>query len=257
MGIILAAGAGTRMQSTLPKVLHEVNGKSMVQSSIDALKKAGAEEIVVVVGYKKEMVMEKLGDQVKYAVQEQQLGTGHAVKAAAEHIKNYDGKVVVVYGDNPLLKVETIQKLVTSVDEEHSCSLLTISLLNPSQAGRIVRDKSGRFLKVIEEQDCSKEQKKISYINCGSYCFKSNLLLTALDQLKSNNSQDEYYLTDVPGYFVESGEKVQLVEATDVFEILGINDKKHLEFAETAQTIEYAEAFYEIIDAASKLKKAE
>lgn len=254
MGIILAAGKGTRMKSDLPKVLHKVHGTPMVTCCRQALQEAGVDKITVVVGYRKELIQEELGDAVTYAVQEQQRGTGDAVAAAREMIESHDGPVVVVYGDNPLLSPETIKKLIQA-SRAPGCAgaALTISLENPPVAGRIVRDDSGAFVRVVEEQDCTEEQKKIQEVNVGTYCFQADALLQALAKLKPNNNQGEYYLTDVPQYLVEMGHTVGTVAAEDLFETLGVNDVKHLRFAEMAKDIGFAEALYPLIDASTQM----
>lgn len=256
-GVILAAGKGSRMKSNLPKVLHKVNGTPMVTCCVNALHGAGIDTITVVVGYRKELIQAELGDRVGYAVQEHQRGTGDAVAAASEAIAKHGGRIVIVYGDNPLLSSATIRKLAQAAEPDDCAgAVLTITLDNPPIAGRIIRDSSGAFARVVEEQDCSPEQKKIKEVNVGTYCFKAEPLLAALDQLKPNNNQGEYYLTDVPHHLVDMGHRVQTVEASDLFETLGVNDPHHLRFAEMAKDIGFAESLYPIIDAATSMSKA-
>ena len=257
LGIILAAGKGSRMKSKLPKVLHTVNGIPMVTRAITALEEAGATKIVVVVGYRRELVMETLGDRVEYVVQDKQQGTGHAVACAREHIREANGPVAIIYGDNPLLSSATVRKLIEeSQKDDNSGALLTISLDNPPKAGRIVRSESGKMVNIIEDQDCTPEQAAIREINAGAYCFNAEALLAGLDGLKSDNSQSEYYLTDVPGILIAAGKSVGTVETDDVFEILGVNDRKHLAFAEAAKDIRYAESLYDLIDATLAMNSA-
>ena len=156
--VILAAGKGTRMQSELPKVLHKVEGKTMIQHSIDKVRELGVGDIILVVGYKKEMVQETVGDSVKYAVQEEQLGTGHAVMQARPFLEGFEGNVVVLYGDMPLINPATIKKLIDARESDNAKgALLTIVLDNPPVFGRIVRDEAGRVLRIVEKKDCSPE----------------------------------------------------------------------------------------------------
>ncbi len=258
MGIILAAGKGSRMQSDLPKVLHQVNGQAMVRRCVDAMEQAGATRIVVVVGYRQELVRDELGDRVEYAVQEEQLGTGHAVMSAKPHLEQHDGRVLIVYGDNPLISANTLRQLAEQSESPQSGgALLTISLENPPAAGRIIRDEAGNFVRIVEEKDCTEEQKKIQEVNVGTYCFRSAPLLEALSKLRSNNAQGEYYLTDVPEHMAASGFPVGTVATDDIFEALGVNDKRHLCFAETAEDIRFAEQLYPLIDATVNMSRTE
>ena len=254
--VILAAGRGTRMRSELPKVLHKVEGKPMIQHSIEKARAAGAGEIIVVVGYKKEMIMDFLGDSVKYAVQEKQLGTGHAVIQACPYLRGFDGNVVVLYGDMPLLSPQTIRRLIERRDETDAAAvLLTTVLDNPPHFGRIMRDEEGRVMRVVEVKDASSEELKIQEINVGAYCFDCQPLLPALEQLRNDNAQREYYLTDVVEVLYHQGKVVETVQTDDIEEALGINDPVHLAFAEKLTDIRYAESLYELIDASIALAK--
>ncbi|MEO0813114.1 MAG: NTP transferase domain-containing protein, partial [Myxococcota bacterium] len=209
MAVVLAAGKGTRMKSDLPKVLHEVHGVPMVKCCINALEEAGVTDVTAVVGYRRDLVEQALGDTVQYAYQEQQRGTGDAVAAAKEQIRAHGGKIVVVYGDNPLLSPDTVRKLIEATDREGVAgAVLTFALENPPQAGRIIRDETDAFIKIIEEQDCTPEQKLINEVNVGTYCFEAGPLLEALDKLEPSNNQGEYYLTDVPEHLVKMGHLV-------------------------------------------------
>lgn len=254
--VILAAGKGTRMypgaagRPPLPKVLHEVEGKPMIQHSVEKARAAGVGEIIVVVGYKKEMVMDFLGDSVKYALQEEQLGTGHAVAQARPHLEGFQGNVVVLYGDMPLLSTETIGDLIQRRDETDAAGvLLTIVLDNPPDFGRIVRDETGRVVRVVEVKDATPEELAIKEVNVGAYCFDCQSLLSALEQLDNDNAQGEFYLTDVAEIMAQQGHRVETVVAPNLEETLGINDPVHLAFAEKMSDIQYAESLYELIDA--------
>ena len=260
--VILAAGKGTRMQagdmaSDLPKVLHTVEGKAMIQHSVEKARAAGVGEIIVVVGYRKEMVMLLLGDSVKYAVQEEQLGTGHAVACARQHLMDFDGNVIVLYGDMPLLSSETISNLIQRRDEIDAAGvILTIALDNPPDFGRIVRDADGRVVRVVEVKDATPEELAIKEVNVGAYCFDCQALLPALGQLRDDNAQGEYYLTDVVGILARQGHWVETVVTSNLEETLGINDPVHQAFAEKLADIRYAESLYELIDAALAMSRA-
>lgn len=256
MGIILAAGKGTRMQSDLPKVLHEVDGVPMVARGIEALRDAGVTDIVVVVGYRAELVKETLGPDFRYALQAEQLGTGHAVMSAREHIEGFDGKVVIVYGDAPLLNPVSIKRLIgaTNPPDVHG-SMLTIELKNPPAAGRIVRDDAGVFVEIVEVPDCSPEQLAIEEVNVGVYCFDGPALLEGLSELRSDNAQGEYYLTDVPVVLRQKGKHIDIIQTEDLLETLGVNDRHHLDFAEKVKHIKHAESLYPLIDAVVNMSR--
>ncbi len=256
LGVILAAGKGSRMQSVLPKVLHKVNGVPMVSRCVSTLEEAGVDEIGVVVGYGGSLVREVLGTRVRYALQRKQHGTGHAVIAARDLIRKHGGKVVIMYGDNPLLSASTIRRLVHAVHENASGSLLAFSVENPPAAGRIIRDGLGRFIEIIRERDCTETQKNIHEVNAGTYCFETGVLLDALSKLRADNAQGEYYLTDVPGNLVAEGHRMEVVPPYDILETLGVNDPEHLAFAETAKEIRYAESMMPLIDAILKTRGA-
>lgn len=248
--VILAAGKGSRMRSELPKVLHKVEGKTMIEHCIERARKAGVGEIILVVGYKREMVMETLGDQVKYTFQDKQLGTGHAVAQAAGLLEGFDGNVVVLYGDMPLVNPNTIRRLIdTREQEDVKAAILTVILANPPDFGRIIRDKDGQVMRIVEVRDANPEERAIKEVNVGMYCFDSRSLLAALRELKNDNAQGEYYLTDVAGIMFNKGLRVETVTADTLEETLGINDPHHLEFAEKLDDIQYAESLYELIDA--------
>ncbi|SNR74642.1 bifunctional UDP-N-acetylglucosamine diphosphorylase/glucosamine-1-phosphate N-acetyltransferase GlmU [Desulfurobacterium atlanticum] len=230
--IILAAGKGTRFKSDLPKVLHKILGKPMLWYVIKAAEKAEAEEIVVVVGHKKEMVEEFIKKEgfknVKTVVQEKQLGTGHAVSCAEHLFENYDGKIIVLNGDSPLIKSEDIKKL-SEIDSD--MVVLTGETDNPTGYGRVVRD-GDEVLKIVEEKDATEEEKKIKEVNSGIYAFSSELLFEALKEIDNNNAQKEYYLPDVLKIFKSKGLKVKAVKTNDFDSIMGVNNRYELSKAE-------------------------
>jgi len=227
--VILAGGEGKRMKSDKPKVLHKALDKELVKWVLDAARKAGAGNLCVVVGHKKEQVENCLGQSVSYAVQTEQKGTGHAVIMAEEFLKNNKGTVLVLYGDTPLITGNTLKKLVNVHNEnKNSCTLITAIVENPAGYGRIARDTGGGFLKIVEHRDCSEEQLKIKECNGGMYCFESEDLLKALKELNCDNDQNEYYLTDVPEILKNKGLKVGTYILEDNNEMFGVSDRIQL-----------------------------
>lgn len=230
MAIVMAAGKGTRMKSKSSKLVQKIYGKEIVKRAVENAKKAGVHNIVAVVGYMKEAVMGVLGDSVSYAVQEEMLGTGHAVMQATKYLEGKKGKVLVLNGDVPILRPETLNKLLNkSIENKEAATLLTAIYDNPTGYGRIVRDEGGNVKGIVEEKDTSDEQKFIKEINAGIYCFDIEALLDALKKIKPNNAQGEYYLTDVIEIMNKKGLKTGAVVVEDNTEILGVNDRVQLE----------------------------
>ncbi len=233
--VILAAGKGTRMKSELPKVLHEVMGKPMVEYSIEAAHEAGAEykDICLVVGHKAELVKETVGDSVNYVLQEEQLGTGHAVKCAADFIGE-DGITMVLCGDTPLITGQTLKKLVdTHIEERNVITVLTAVLDDPTGYGRIIKDNWGKFVKIVEHKDANLEEQRVDEVNSGMYLFDSAVLTKVLDKITNDNAQGEYYLTDV--IEIAKSERlgtVATMTVDDVNEIKGVNSTDQLAEAE-------------------------
>ena len=230
IAVVLAAGKGTRMKSNKSKLVHEIYGKELVKRVVETATKADIKEIITVVGYKKEQVQLVLGDSVEYAYQEEMLGTGHAVLQAEKYLKDKHGKVVVLNGDVPIIRPETIKRLINkSIKNREYATLLTAIYNNPTGYGRIIRDDGGNIEEIIEEKDLNEEQKQIKEINAGIYCFDIQELLKALKELKPNNSQNELYLTDVVRIMNDKGLKTGAVIIEDNTEILGVNDRMQLE----------------------------
>lgn len=230
--IILAAGKGTRMKSELPKVIHKVCGKEMVNHVITASSKAGSAETVVVVGHGAEKVQKVLMDGTATVIQEQQLGTGHAVLMAEKYINDND-RILVLCGDTPLINVKTISDFVHfHEDNRYAVSVLSAHIENPEGYGRIVRDSSGEFLKIVEQKDASKEERRISEINSGIYCFEGKALKSALSSLSNKNAQGEYYLTDAIEIIRNQGMKAGACDSACEQEIMGVNDRVQLAKAE-------------------------
>ena len=228
--VILAAGKGTRMKSNKSKLVHKIYGKELVKRAVETAKKADIEDIIAVVGYKKEQVQEVLGDSVNYAIQEEMLGTGHAVLQAEKYLQNKNGKVVVLNGDVPIIRPETIKNLIQkSNDNKEYATLVTAEYDDPTGYGRIIRDVGGSVQEIIEEKDASEEQKQIQEINAGIYCFDIQELLKALKELKPDNAQGELYLTDIVKIMNRKGLKTGAVKVKDNTEILGVNDRIQLE----------------------------
>ena len=254
--IILAGGKGKRMKSDLPKVLHELHGKSMIQHAVDNVREASIDDVIIVVGYRRELVMEHLGDRVRFAVQEEQLGTGHAVQQALPLLEETAGPVVICYGDMPLLSPTTIRSLVEAETRpDIAGAILTVVLDNPPDFGRVIRDARGQVIKVVEVKDCTPEELEVKEVNVGVYCFDAEALRWALPRLSNDNAQGEYYLTDVVQILTENGQGVETVRTDNLEETLGINDRAHLEFVTELTDIAYAESLYEIIHASIALER--
>lgn len=232
--IILAAGKGKRMKSDLPKVLHPLLGKPMIHYVIETAQAIGSTQVVLVIGHEKERVIEATKNMnVNYAFQTEQLGTGHAVLQTYAMFKKYDGYILVLSGDVPLLRTETLQKLIDLQQEKDSlASLLTTYMPDPTGYGRIVRDHRGYVSQIVEHKDANEEIRKINEINVGIYVFKSRSLFETLPLLSNNNSQGEYYLPDIIKIYVERGEKVAALPSEDIEETHGINDVDQLKYAE-------------------------
>ncbi len=231
--VVLAAGQGTRMKSKLYKVLHPVCGKPMVQHVTDTLAAMKVEDVVVVVGHGAEAVRDTLGDSVAYALQSEQLGTAHAVQQAVPHLLDKAGTTFILYGDVPLLSEETLRALLTYHEEQQAAAtVLTAEMADPAGYGRIIRNVAGEVLRIVEHKDASDEQRAIREINTGIYCFDNKKLITALSQVKNENVQGEYYVTDCIGILRDAGEKVVAFIAKDPDETMGVNDRVQLAEAE-------------------------
>ena len=231
--VILAAGMGTRMKSKMPKVLHKVCGKPLSKWVIDASEAAGADKVCAVVGHKAETVKEVLGDVCEFALQAEQKGTGHAVMQAIDVIKNSKGEVVILNGDTPLITAETINKAIEyHKNNGNQATVITAILDDATGYGRIVRDNDGSVLKIVEQKDASKEEKKINEVNSGMYVFDAQSLVYALDKITPNNAQGEYYLTDTLEILLSAGKKIGGYAISDNDEIRGINDRVQLNEAE-------------------------
>lgn len=231
MAIVLAAGKGTRMESDLPKVLVPVAGRPMVRYVVDALRTAGAGRIVVVVGYRAELVEGELRGEpgIEFAEQREQLGTGHAVMMCRAALAAHDGPVVVVAGDSPMLQAGSVRLLLDEFRSlDAACLLGTVCRDDPHGYGRIVRDATGQFTGIVEEKDATPEQRDIKEINVSTYVFDAQELLAALDQLRADNSQKEYYITDCPAIMLREGKRVEALAVLQPREALSINSPAEL-----------------------------
>lgn len=231
--VVLAAGQGTRMKSKLYKVLHPVCGKPMVQHVIDQITKLNITQIVTVIGHGAEKVKAELGGQSQYVLQEEQLGTGHAVLQAKDILSKNRGTTLVVCGDTPLIKAETMEALFKHHEEKGAkVTVLTAQAPDPAGYGRIVRNEQGLVEKIVEHKDATEEERMISEINTGTYCFDNQSLFEALNEVKNDNAQGEYYLPDVIEILKNKGEIVSAYKTVDFEETLGVNDRMALAEAE-------------------------
>jgi bifunctional UDP-N-acetylglucosamine pyrophosphorylase / glucosamine-1-phosphate N-acetyltransferase len=226
LAIILAAGKGKRMASDLPKVLVPVCGRPMIRYVIDAVRAAGVQRIVAVVGYRSNLVRDELADEpgIEFAEQTEQLGTGHAVMMCCRQLAEHDGPVLILAGDSPMVQVSSLRALLAEFAARRpACVLGTAKKTDPAGLGRIVRDAEGRFEAIVEEKDATPNERQITEVNMSTYVFQSAPLLAALDQLTADNIQGEYYLTDCPGVLKESGHAVEALCVLQPCEALSIN----------------------------------
>lgn len=224
--IIMAAGKGTRMKSDLPKVLHKILEEPMAAMIVHNVKNAGAQRVISIVGYRHELVEEALKGQCEFAVQEPQLGTGHAVMQAKQ-LENEEGMTLVVNGDCPCVRPETYEKLYQALDHA-DMAVLTAVPDDAAAYGRVIRGAEGNVEKIVEFKDCSEEEKAVKEINTGIYAFDNQALFEGLKHLKNNNAQKEYYITDLVEIFRQAGRTVAAVNAVDWMEVQGVNDNVEL-----------------------------
>lgn len=231
VAIILAAGQGKRMNSDLPKVLHTICGKPMVEYVLDAVRAAGVTRIVVVVGHGADEVKATLSHHtdVEFALQAEQKGTGHAVMVCEKQLSAHDGPVLVLAGDMPLLKGESLTELLDQLKSQNAvCVVGTAKTEANKGLGRIVRDQNGSFERIVEEKDASPEEKTIQEINTGCFAFDGTALFKALTEVRPNNQQAEYYLTDCPAIMKAQGKTVLAANTFNITEAIGINSSEQL-----------------------------
>ena len=231
--VILAAGKGTRMKSSLPKVLHKAGGKSIVEQVLTAAKGAGAKRQIVVTGFGGEQVRAALSGQAEFVTQEEQLGTGHAVRMTEGLLQEEKGTIMVLCGDTPLLTSSLLKKLYEAHVENHAkATVLTAVMPDATGYGRIIRQADGSVEKIVEHKDATAAERAIHEVNSGIYCFDAKALFSSLAQVTNDNAQGEYYLPDVLGILQKQGEKIWAVAADDYEETLGVNSRSQLAKAE-------------------------
>ena len=214
----------------IPKVLHKLNGISLIEYVVETALKSGADPIIAVVGYKRKLVMKCLGSRVQYAIQAKQKGTGHAVLMTEALLEDFEGEVMILSGDVPLLRAETIQAMADlHRSEGNACTLLSCVFEDPKGYGRIIRGESGEVLGIVEHKDASDEQRLIKEINSGIYLVKPAPMFQSLHTLKNDNEQGEYYLTDIVADFVKKGLRVGGYIVEDPLEIAGVNSVEQLQ----------------------------
>jgi len=229
--LVLAAGKGTRLHTegvTLPKVMRQAAGRALLDYVLEALGFLPKEDVILVVGYGKDDVLSAYPD-YPYAEQREQRGTGHAVQCAAPLLRGFDGHVLVCCGDTPLMRRETFRALAeTHLSQGNACTLLSAVLEEGGSYGRVLREKDGGFAAIVEAKDCTPEQARVTEVNTGACVFRAHDLLAALDQLRCDNAQGEYYLTDVPALIKKAGGRVGLCDSCSPVEMLGVNTPEQL-----------------------------
>ena len=232
---ILAAGKGSRMESELPKVLHQLNGKSLIDYVLDTASELNPDSITLVVGFQKDLVKNHIqNDNVNYVSQEEQLGTGHAALQLENQLENQSGHLLILYGDAPNIKSSTLSPIISEhIEENRNATLITATLDDPTGYGRIIRNQDGDLLKIVEEKDCTPDEKKIKEWNPGIYIFKIPQLFSELKRIKSNNASNEYYLTDVIELIKENS-PVQAKKIGNPMEVIGINTINQLNSLENS-----------------------
>ncbi|CRS36114.1 bifunctional GlmU protein [includes: UDP-N-acetylglucosamine pyrophosphorylase%3B glucosamine-1-phosphate N-acetyltransferase] [Streptococcus equi subsp. equi] len=231
--IILAAGKGTRMKSGLPKVLHKVSGLSMLEHVLNSVSALAPQKQLTVIGHQAEQVRAVLGDQSLTVVQEEQLGTGHAVMMAEEELSGLEGQTLVIAGDTPLIRGESLKALLDyHIREKNVATILTANAKDPFGYGRIIRNVAGEVVNIVEQKDANEAEQEVKEINTGTYIFDNKRLFEALKHLTTDNAQGEYYLTDVISIFKAGQERVGAYLLKDFDESLGVNDRLALAQAE-------------------------
>lgn len=224
--VVLAAGQGTRMKSKLFKVMHPVMGRPMVGHVVNAAIDADASEVITITGHGAETIQEYLGEKSKFVYQEEQLGTAHAVMQAKDLLEGKEGTTLVLSGDTPLLRAETLQQLMEfHENEEAKATILTALADDPFGYGRVIRSQDGSVSKVVEEKDASEDERLVQEINTGTYCFDNQALFNALERVDNNNAQGEYYLPDVLEIIKNDAEKVGAFQLDNMEEALGVNNR--------------------------------
>jgi UDP-N-acetylglucosamine diphosphorylase/glucosamine-1-phosphate N-acetyltransferase len=229
--VILAAGKSTRMNSDLPKVLHPVCGRSMLGHVIDACRAVGVDRLVVVVGHRKDLVIDAFSNEsgITWVEQTEQLGTGHAVLACEAALGDFEGQTLVIAGDMPLLRSETLRELLeANASTSDSVTLATSIFDDPTSYGRIVRDESGNLVGIVEHADCTDEQRAIREVNISYYCFDNRKLFSSMHDVTPNNTKGEYYITDAVRILIGKGERAAALPIVDPEDAFGVNSQADL-----------------------------
>lgn len=226
---ILAAGKGTRMNSDIPKVLHKINNKTLLQFVIETSKSLNPTEIILIVGYKKEIVINSVNKfNLSFAYQNEQKGTAHAIMQCKEHLKNKSGKTLILSGDVPLISKNTLKNLIKAHDDNKSLgSLISANIENPTGYGRIIRNNNNVFTKIVEHKDANKKELMVNEINSGIYIFETKTLMEKINLVKNSNNQSEFYLTDIFNFI--NSDKISIYNTKKINEINGINTSEQLE----------------------------
>ena len=221
---ILAAGKGSRMESKLPKVLHKLNGRSLIDYVLNTASELNPDSITLVVGFQKDLVKNHIkNNNINYVSQDEQLGTGHAALQIERQLQNQEGHLLILYGDVPNIKSNTLSPIINQhIKEDRKATVITATIEDPKGYGRIVRDKNGDLLRIVEEKDCTEEERKIKEWNPGIYIFKIPQLFNELKRIGSNNASNEYYLTDVIELIKENS-PIQAERISKSSEVIGIN----------------------------------
>ena len=225
----MAAGKGTRMNTELPKVLHKLNNKTMIEHVIDTTLKINPEKIIVVIGYKSELIKKQLNDyNIEYAEQLEQLGTGHAIMQCQNILNDFKGDTLILSGDVPLITKKTLSDLYKKhIEYKSKGTILSAIINNPTGYGRILRDKNS-FISIVEEKDANEKQKKINEVNTGIYIFNNQILFSNINQINNHNNQSEYYLPDVLPIILKNKHQITVCKTSNELEIKGINTIQQL-----------------------------
>ena len=229
--VILAAGKGIRMESDIPKVLHELGDMTLIDRVIDTTRGLNTSKIIVVVGHQKKLIKErlKIHSDIEFAIQDEQKGTAHAVKMCFNNLKEFDGNVIILSGDVPLIRLKTLKELINIKKQSKAkASILTAELDVPDGYGRIIRNEQGLLSRMKEHKDCNNDELLTKEINAGIYVIENSYLFNYIPKINNKNAQEEYYLPDLINLMIKDGESVAIYKTSDIIEISGVNNKEQL-----------------------------